>query len=136
MFKKRVAERRNSRIESLIGDTTSIEGAVSFNGGLRIDGRIRGNVVQAGDEPSTLILSERGRIEGEVHVSHAIINGTVLGPVHSSQYVELQSKARVTGDVFYRTVEIHPGAVIQGRLVHQEDTEASNVIALVQGAAD
>lgn len=136
MFKKKASQRQNSRIESLIGDTTLIEGNVSFSRGLRIDGRVRGHVVQAGEEPSTLVLSDRGRVEGEIHVSHAIINGTVIGPVHSSQYVELQPKARVTGDVFYRMVEIHPGAVIQGRLVYQDDAQESNVIPLVQGSAD
>jgi len=136
MFRKKSQKQQRTRIESLIGDSTFIEGGVSFNRGLRIDGRIKGNVVQAGDEPSTLVLSERGRIEGEVHVSHAIINGTVIGPVHGLQYVELQPKARVTGDVYYRTVEVHPGAVIQGRLVHQDEAVESNVIPLIQGAAD
>ena len=136
MFKKKAAKQQSTRIESLIGDTTFIEGAVSFSRGLRIDGRVKGNVVQVGEEASTLMLSERGRVEGEVHVSHAIINGTVIGPVHGSLYIELQPKARVTGDVFYRTVEIHPGAVIQGRLVHHDEVQDSNVIPLVQGAAD
>jgi cytoskeletal protein CcmA (bactofilin family) len=136
MFKKKAGKQQSSRIESLIGDTSLIEGTLSFSRGLRIDGRVKGNVLQVGDEPSTLMLSDRGRIEGEVHVSHAIINGTVIGPVHGSEYVELQPKARVTGDVYYRTVEIHPGAVIQGRLVHQDDTQESNVIPLVQSVGD
>lgn len=136
MFRKKSSTRQSTRIESLIGDATLLEGNVSFSGGMRIDGRVRGHVVQSGDEASTLVLSDRGRIEGEVHVSHAIINGTVIGPVHSSQYIELQPKARVTGDVFYRLVEIHPGAVIQGRLVYQDEAQESNVIPLVQGAAD
>lgn len=136
MFKKKDSRQRSTRIECLIGESTEVEGTVTFSKGLRIDGRVRGNVTQLGDEPSTLVLSERGRIEGEVHVSQAIINGTVLGPVYGSSYVELQPKARVTGDVFYRTVEIHPGAVVQGRLVHQQDEGASNVIPLVQSGAD
>ena len=136
MFKKQSAKRQQTRIECLIGDTTFIEGSVAFSRGLRVDGRVKGNIVHAGDDPSTLVLSETGRVEGEVHVSHAIINGTVIGPVHGSQYVELQPKARVTGDVYYRTVEIHPGAVIQGRLVHQDDEQESNVIPLMQSASE
>lgn len=136
MFKKREVRQQSTRIESLIGESTEIEGTITFCKGLRIDGRVRGSVSQLGEEASTLVLSERGRIEGEVRVSQAIINGTVIGPVHGAHYVELQSKAKVTGDVYYRTVEIHPGAVIQGRLVHQEDSGVSNVIPLVQGASD
>lgn len=136
MFKKREGKQQSTRIESLIGESTEIEGTVTFSKGLRIDGCVRGSVTQSGEEVSTLVLSERGRVEGEVRVSQAIINGTVIGPVHGTHYVELQSKARVTGDVYYKTVEIHPGAVIQGRLVHQDDTGVSNVIPLVQSVAD
>lgn len=136
MFKKEASKRQQTRIECLIGGTTFIEGSVAFSRGLRVDGRVKGNIVHSGDDPSTLVLSESGRIEGEVHVSHAIINGTVVGPVHGSQYVELQPKARVTGDVYYRAVEIHPGAVVQGRLVHQDDAQESNVIPLMQSAAE
>jgi cytoskeletal protein CcmA (bactofilin family) len=113
-----------TRIDSLIGDGTVVEGNVIFSGGLRVDGRVKGNVLTADDQPSTLVLSERARIEGEIRVSHAVINGTVIGPVFGGEYVELQAKSNVTGDVHYRTLEIQLGAVVQGRLVHQEESPA------------
>lgn len=113
-----------TRIDSLIGDGTTVEGNVIFSGGLRVDGRVKGNVLTADDQPSTLVLSERARVEGEIRVSHAVINGTVIGPVFSGEYVELQAKSNVTGDVHYRTLEIQLGAVVQGRLVHQEESPA------------
>jgi cytoskeletal protein CcmA (bactofilin family) len=78
-------------------------------------------VLTADDQPSTLVLSEKAQIEGEIRVSHAVINGTVIGPVFGAEYVELQPKSNVTGDVHYRTLEIQLGAVVQGRLVHQDD---------------
>lgn len=107
------------RIDCLIGAGTTVSGDVVFQGGLRVDGEIRGNVRAAGDQPSTLVISEHARVEGEVHVSHLVINGTVVGPIRSTEFLELQPKARVTGDVEYGTIEIHLGAVVQGRLVHQ-----------------
>jgi len=107
------------RIDCLIGAGTKVTGDVSFTGGLRVDGEIRGNVQAIGDQPSTLVVSEHARIEGEVHVTHLVINGTVVGPLHASELLELQPKARVTGDVEYGTIEIHLGAVVQGRLIHQ-----------------
>jgi cytoskeletal protein CcmA (bactofilin family) len=113
-----------TRIDSLIGDGTTVEGNVIFSGGLRVDGRVKGNVLTADEQPSTLVLSERARIEGEIRVSHAVINGTVIGPVFGGEYVELQAKSNVTGDVHYRTLEIQLGAVVQGRLVHQEESPA------------
>jgi cytoskeletal protein CcmA (bactofilin family) len=107
------------RIDCLIGAGTRVEGNVTFTGGLRVDGEIRGNVIASGDQSSTLVISEHARIEGEISVTHLVINGTVIGPVHAGEFLELQPKARVTGDVEYSTIEMHLGAVIQGRLVHQ-----------------
>lgn len=117
----------NNRIDSLIGAGTVIEGNVSFTGGVRIDGEIRGNVSAAGDQPGILVLSEHARIVGEVAVSHLVINGTVIGPVRSAESLELQPQARVTGDVEYSTIEMHLGAIVQGRLVHQGSSTTKTV---------
>lgn len=112
------SSKSNNRIDSLIGAGTVIEGNVSFSGGLRVDGEIRGNVSALGEHPGTLVLSEHARIEGEVNVPHLVINGTINGPVHSGDTLELQPNAKVTGDVEYNSIEIQLGAVVQGRLIH------------------
>lgn len=133
MFGKR-APKPQSRIDSLIGSGTRIEGNISFAGGLRVDGEIRGNVCAEGGAPSTLVLSEQARIEGVIEVSHLIVNGAVLGPVYASEYVELQSKSRVTGDVYYKTLEMHVGAIVEGKLVHQEQLALpSSVSVAIEG---
>jgi cytoskeletal protein CcmA (bactofilin family) len=59
-----------------------------------------------------------------------VVNGTVHGPVHALEYVELQPKCNVTGDVHYRTLEIQLGAVVQGRLVHHEEAASPRVVTL------
>jgi cytoskeletal protein CcmA (bactofilin family) len=125
-----------NRIDCLIGAGTEIKGDMTFDGGLRVDGRVQGNVVSVEGKPGTLVLSEAARIEGEIRVSHVVINGTVVGPVHAADYVELQSKANVTGDVYYRTLEMHLGAVVQGRLVYQDDTKTDKVVQFKPAAAD
>ena len=111
-----------NKIDTLIGAGTKIKGDIVFTGGLRIDGSIQGNVTASSDQPSTLVISEQAQIEGEVSVSHAVVNGSVTGPLRSSAFLELQPKARVNGDVTYSNIEIHLGAVVQGRLIH--DTPA------------
>jgi cytoskeletal protein CcmA (bactofilin family) len=116
MFRK--ASTPKSKIDTLVGAGTTITGDVMFSGGLRVDGEVRGNIRAVGEQPSTLVVSEHARIEGEIVVSHVVINGTVLGPVVSSSFLELQAKARVTGDVEYESIEIHLGALVQGKLVH------------------
>ena len=115
------------RIDSLIGAGTTVDGDVTFSGGLRIDGVVRGKVATVDNQPATLVLSEQARIEGEVHVSHMVINGAVSGPMTANDYLELQAKARVNGDVVYRTLEMHVGAVVQGKLVHSEQESAAVV---------
>jgi len=129
MFFRKKSHRPQSRIDSLIGPGTRIDGDVSFSGGLRVDGHIRGNVTAIGDKPSTLVLSDQAKIEGEVKVSHIVINGNVIGPVYAGEYLELQAKARVTGDVHYKALEIQLGAVVQGRLLHQESVRSDKVVA-------
>jgi cytoskeletal protein CcmA (bactofilin family) len=125
-----------SRIDCLIGAGTVVEGNINFSGGLRIDGQVRGNVVATPDKPGTLVLSEHARVDGEVHVSHAVINGTVCGPVHALEYVELQAKANVTGDVHYQALEMHLGAVMQGRLVHETPGKSDKVVKFKPASAD
>ena len=56
------ASKPQTRIDSLIGDGTTVEGNVVFNGGLRIDGRVKGNVLTGDAQPSTLVLSEKARV--------------------------------------------------------------------------
>ncbi|MGH8244857.1 MAG: bactofilin family protein [Gammaproteobacteria bacterium] len=135
MFGNKPSKPQN-RIDSLIGAGTVVEGNISFTGGLRVDGRVRGSVLTADDQPSTLVLSEKAQIEGEIRVSHAVINGNVIGPVHGAEYVELQPKSNVTGDVHYKTLEIQLGAVVQGRLAHQDDDKAQKIVSLKGSSGD
>lgn len=127
MWQRRKQRISQKRIDSLIGVGTVVTGDVVFAGGLRVDGHIRGNIVATDGETGTLVVSEQARIDGEIHVTHAVINGTVNGPIATSEHLELQSKARVAGDVSYRSVEMHIGAVIQGRLQHAEPSTADVV---------
>ncbi|WP_194725349.1 bactofilin family protein [Noviherbaspirillum malthae] len=107
-------------IDSLIGISTKIEGNVHFQGGLRIDGQVIGNVIASGDEPSMLVISEHAKVEGEVRVAHLVVNGEIIGPVHSSELLELQPRARITGDVHYKALEMHGGAIVSGKLTHEQ----------------
>lgn len=131
MFKK--DSKPQNRIDTLIGAGTTITGDIAFSGGLRIEGEINGNVRAKGDQASTLVISEHARIQGEVAVAHLVINGTVTGPVLSSGFLELQSKARVTGDIQYNSIEMHLGAVVDGRMIHTGQPGKSVELKLAAG---
>ena len=136
MFGNKPGSKPQNRIDCLIGAGTTIEGSITFTGGLRVDGRIHGDVIAGEGKPGTLVLSEDAHIEGAIRVSHIVINGTVVGQVHAAEYVELQAKANVTGDVHYKTLEIQLGAVVQGRLVYQSDGKAENVVKFKPAQAE
>jgi cytoskeletal protein CcmA (bactofilin family) len=119
-----------SPIDSLIGTGTTIEGNISFTGGLRIDGHVKGNVKASGNKPGTLVISELAKVEGDIDVAHVVVNGTVAGPVRASEYVELLPKARVTGNVSYKSIEIHVGAIVMGQLVYESPQKSDKVVEL------
>ncbi len=109
-------KKKQPPIGTLIGEGTVVHGELRFSDGLRIDGEIFGDVVAVGDQPSILVISERARVTGKVKAGHVIINGLVMGPVHSDDLLELQPKASIIGDVRYEVLEMHPGATIDGEL--------------------
>jgi cytoskeletal protein CcmA (bactofilin family) len=135
MFERKKHTPPQKRIDSLIGAGTTVHGDVHFKGGLRIDGTVEGNVISTAGEPGTLVISEQARVDGEIRVSHIVVNGTVNGPVTADDYLELQPKARIVGDVSYRTLEMHVGAVIEGRLNHGEP-EGASVVELKRAASE
>ena len=124
MFGGKKQAKRNSEIDSLIGGQTTIKGDIHFSGGLHIDGAIKGNVI-AEAEKSILTTSDRCRIEGDVRVHHIVLNGEVIGDVHALDHVELAANARVTGNVYYKVIEMVMGAEVNGSLIHVVDEEQS-----------
>ncbi len=110
-------------IETLIGEATQITGDLQFSGGLRIDGELTGNITESNISPSTLIISENGHVNGAITASKIIVNGDVEGPIKATQFIELQSKAKVTGDVYYTALEMHTGAVVEGKLIYLGDED-------------
>jgi len=109
---------RSSKIETLIGQGIVITGDLKFNGGLHLDGKIVGNVTAEDGSRSVLIISDQGFIEGDVHVSYAVINGTVKGNVYATEKLELSGHASITGNVHYNILEMVSGAEVNGSMVH------------------
>lgn len=104
-------------IKSLIAQGTRIEGNMKFTEGLRVDGEVFGDIQATAEEAgSLLVISEAAVVQGGIAADHVIINGTVRGPVHARELLELQPKAKIEGDVSYVSLEMHQGATISGQL--------------------
>ena len=129
MFGRKKQHVPQKQIDSLIGASTTIEGDIDFVGGLRVDGRVKGHIHSSNGGPSTLVISEKAIVDGEIRVSHVVVDGSVNGPIYASEYLELLPNARISGDVSYRTLEMQVGAVVDGRLLHVHQ-ETADVVEL------
>ena len=125
-----------SRLSSLIAAGVEIAGDVVVTDGVRIDGQVVGNVLSKPDTRGLLVLSELGRIEGNVSVHDAVINGTICGDLEVENFIELQANARITGAIRYRTLQMTCGARVEGSMVCIVDrvearvATGSNVVSL------
>jgi cytoskeletal protein CcmA (bactofilin family) len=108
-------------VDTLVGPNTEIRGDVLFAGGLHVDGRIKGKVMATTGADAALSISETGYIEGDISVPNIRVNGSVSGNVHAATKITLAPKANVAGNVFYKVLEIQPGAEVNGQLVHDPD---------------
>jgi cytoskeletal protein CcmA (bactofilin family) len=114
---------------TLISRGTKVVGDIHFVGELQIEGQIIGNVIAEGGNDASLVIHEKGKVEGEIRVPRAIINGNVVGDVRSSAHIELANKAVIQGDVYYSIIEMVKGSQVNGNLVHSnEKNETSKKI--------
>lgn len=114
-------EKPCNTIDTLVGTRTELRGDISFSGGLRIDGKLKGNITAKGDGNSTLVLSENAVVIGNVTVPHIITNGTIKGTVRAAERIEMQPKAEIAGDVYYKVMEMASGSVVNGNLVRDSN---------------
>jgi len=123
-----------TKLSSLIAEDVVITGDVSFASGLRIDGRVVGNVSANpldGQARGLLVLSDKGQIEGSVRCGDAVINGSITGDLDVEHFLELQSSARVSGTIRYQHLKMDVGAAVDGRLTKALAAPAAdNVVAL------
>lgn len=117
MFRKKKAMSIDiSRLTSLLAKDTCVRGDVTFDGGLRIDGRVDGNVLGKPGGRGLLVLSDKGTVVGTVKVHDAVINGCVEGDLEVEHFLELQAGARITGNISYRALKLECGAAVEGKL--------------------
>ena len=112
-------DKLKTKPDSFIGRGAHITGQVFFSGDLYVEGTVHGNVSALPGQPSTLVVGERARIDGEVRVARLVVAGTVNCQVTSSDTIELHAGARVTADVYYRHLDVRRGSILEGRLIHR-----------------
>lgn len=115
---KKGAQRPQVAVDTLVGPRVVLRGDLVFAGGLHVDGTVVGTISAEPGAEALLVVSDRGRVEGEVRVPHVVIDGSIKGDIHAPGKVELAARARVEGNIHYRLLEMAAGAEVNGRLVH------------------
>ena len=108
-----------SKLDTLLGQNTNINGDVAFKGVLHLDGKVTGSLI--GEQTDdVLTISETGIVEGKIEVANLIVNGTVKGDITATGKIEVASKANIEGNVYYQNIEMETGSKINGQLIYQE----------------
>lgn len=95
---------------NLIGAGTIIEGDVTTNGDIRIDGSLKGSVTVKGK----LVIGVSGSIDGEAICQNADVSGTLKGKIAVTELLSLKASAKLTGDIITNKIAVEPGAMFSG----------------------
>ncbi|PRY05111.1 cytoskeletal protein CcmA (bactofilin family) [Paraburkholderia sp. BL6665CI2N2] len=125
MFKKKTTGIQQTKLATLIAHDVRITGDLQFSDGLRMDGHVTGNVSGEPGGQTLLVLSDRGSIEGNVHGYDVVVNGRIVGDVIADHFVELQSNAHVTGNIYYQQLRMDCGAAVDGKLTKRDAAQAA-----------
>lgn len=102
---------KEGRLSGFVGSGTVLTGETTFHAMLRVDGHLTGRVTS---EAGTLIIGSTGRVDANILVAAAQINGTVNGDIIALEKIELGRSARVMGNIQTPRLVIEDGAVFEG----------------------
>ena len=97
-------------LNSILGQGCKVKGDIELSGTIRVDGEFEGSI----SCPETLIIGKSGVVKAEVKVKNAIIGGKLLGNIHASNKIELQSGSHVEGDIETGRLVIDEGVFFEG----------------------
>lgn len=112
-------KRTETKISTIIGKDSVIDGDFSAPGSVRLDGCVEGNVKVTGQ----LVIGATGKIHGNVEAASATIGGEVTGNVIAGEKTELTATARVIGDISTSMIVIDAKAIFQGKCDMNQEEE-------------
>ena len=103
--------KRHAAIKTFLGPDVVVEGDLTFEGGIRIDGRFNGTIAS---REGRVIVGEKAVVEAQIQVDQVVIAGTVRGYVKATRSLDIKKTGEVVGDIEAPVVTIEPGTVLQG----------------------
>jgi cytoskeletal protein CcmA (bactofilin family) len=97
-------------ISSIIDESMTVTGEITFKGKTRIDGTINGNI-----RGEHLILSESGKVNGDINVSSFNCYGSLEGNIKADM-LTARKNCSIHGKLEAISLTVEPGAAIQGEI--------------------
>jgi cytoskeletal protein CcmA (bactofilin family) len=98
-------------INTLLGRGATFEGKLTFEGTVRVDGKLKGEVFS----DDVLIVGEGAYVEAEIDIGEIIIQGTVVGNIRAKRAIEIHAPGRVKGDLHTPSLQVDKGVIFEGR---------------------
>jgi len=109
-------EKQTDTISTFIGYGTTVEGKLEFQGTIRLDGNVKGQINSQG---GTLIIGDKAKIQAQVQVNSVIVKGEVEGSLEAKERIEAYPPARIVGDIQAPAISIESGVVFNGNCIMQ-----------------
>ena len=104
-------ERKVDSISTFLGADSTFEGAIEFQGTIRVDGKVSGKI---SSNSGTLIVGEKASIDADVSVSVAVVMGEVNGTIDAKDRIEVYPPGRIGGDIQAPVISVQPGGIFNG----------------------
>jgi cytoskeletal protein CcmA (bactofilin family) len=111
MLKKGSGSPEQSEITAFLGKGTEFKGVLSFEGTIRVDGKVEGEVVSK----DTLIAGDGAYLQGEITVGTLISSGKVVGNINAAQKVHVIAPANIEGNIRTPKLIIEEGVTFNGK---------------------
>src|SRR5262245_31745188 len=108
-------------ISTLLGRGSEFEGKLTFEGTVRIDGKLSGEIFS----DDVLVVGEGAEVHAEIDVGEIIVQGTIVGNVRAKRAVEVHAPGRIRGDITTPSLQIDKGVTFEGRCYMENVTDGT-----------
>jgi len=114
---------------TIIGADATFKGELSFDKGVRVDGKVEGKISTKGQ----LAVSQNGKLQADVAAGNIVVEGQVTGNLEASDRIELKQTARLKGDIRAAKLLVAEGAAFTGHVtVGPDAAKAASVTPAIQ----
>jgi len=97
--------------QSLIAADVEITGTIKSSGGVRIDGKLDGEMICTADA----VIGKSAVIKGNIQVNSVVVEGLIQGNITAKDKIEMKSTAKVHGDIIAKRLSVEDGVTFIGR---------------------